>query len=197
MSNPASPWHLWGGAQVVALEQVAAGGLPVQTVELGKVSYKRPETFGFFLGARLLGGDTVPGPGPDEVIFVRFHLYLGVGRTMFRDKDPGNEGFCRMLWSVPPLVTPGNGNINNAKYTTRVRSPWLEDTDHTTYELIDHVCAETINCEAECGFFAAAVGQKVQVEITALFAPWVHVRPDWFSDNEWEPQFRGGETGGS
>ena len=194
--NPASPWHLWGGSQIVELEQVVAGGSPSTTVQLAKVGYKRPETFAFWLGARLIGGTPVPA-GPDEVIFCRFNIYVGVGRTTFITKDPTNQGFVRFLWSVPALVNPGVGNINNTKYTTRVRTPWLEDTDHTTFELIDHVVAEDIQCDAQIGFFSAPVGNVVQVEVTAMFAPWNHIRPDWYTDDPNVDPFKGGELAGS
>ena len=174
-----------------------AGGQPSQTVQIGKVSYKRPETWSFWLQARLVGGSLNPGPGT-TVIVCNVHLYLGVGRIISITKDDANNtGFVRFLWQIPPLVTPGAGNINNTKYTTRVRTPWLEDIDHASFELIDHLVAQDIQCEATVEFLSAPVGATVDVECTAMFAPRTHIRPDWYSDDEWFDPFKGGELGGT
>ena len=177
---PVAPWHMWGSSQQVSLTQTVAGGAPAQTMQLARVNYRRPETWSFWLAARLTGGDVNPGPGA-LVVEANVQVLFGVGRSIFRSEDQGQFGFARFLWSLPALVSPG-GNLNNNKYTTRVNSVVLNDVDATSFQPIDHIVAQDIQCWATFSILSVPVGNSVSAELTAFFAPRVHVRPDWFTE---------------
>jgi hypothetical protein len=55
-----------------------------------------------------------------------------------------------------------------------------------------------LNVRAQIGISGALVGYPYNAvcEVTALFAPKTHVRPDWYREGPQEVQFPGGEVGG-
>jgi hypothetical protein len=192
-----TPWQLWGDSKT--LEAVQDTGLAVVTssTQVAKVTYKRPETWSFWLGARLVGGDT---PVANSAVLVRFSIILGAGRSSFATEQPSplvsfNTWFQDFRFVIPAGVAPGLQN-DNIKYVTSVICPPTNDSIATTVREVDHLVAEDIQCRATLYLQSIAVNNRIIAEATAYFAPWSHVRPDWFQEDP-ARQFIGSETGGT
>lgn len=182
------PWHMWGTSKRVTV--VSNGS--ISTSQLTKINYKRPDTWTFWIGARLLSG---PVDGViTQVVTVRVNIIVGVGRSSFSTKPPSafSAGFARFQIQVPPLVAPSDVP---PKYTTSVLSPLMDDSDATSAREIAHFPASDINVEANASYLSN-VGDVIDLEVSAYFAPRTHVRPDWFSPQP-AARFRGGEVGGT
>ena len=192
MSLPFAPWHMWGTSQVVTVVNDARW---VNTVQLAKINYKRPENWRFFLAGRVIGG-TITTSTQTE-LYAEFNVMLGVGRSVFNtEKERTNppatfNPFALMHWTIPLGLQPGIQNWNR-KYLTEVRAPPLDDTDQTVRELIDHLPAQDIQCQARVRISQSDPGATFQVEVSSFFAPNVHLRPDWY-----KRQFPGAEEGGT
>jgi hypothetical protein len=192
---------MWGDTKVITL---GTGGFSLTTVasQIAKISYRRPETWSFLFAARLLEGNTVNPVNTD--IFVDFILIAGIGRSSVELLNRESvlagvaPGFCRMVFSWPG---GGAGPIGRAKWAAAVNSPELDDTvvaPSTSRTLIDHICAEDIQCSARALIrLSGPSPSSARVEVSAYFAPRSHVRPDWFAADPDLPQFPGGEAGGT
>jgi hypothetical protein len=185
---PFSPWHLWGSSETSTVGITGGGGVfssSQTTHQLAKISYKRPETWRFFLFGRILGGTT--GAVLPTALHAIFDVMVGVGRTNFDTTKrttglgvPGQfNGFAEMRWNVVAGVVPGAQNFNR-KFCTEVSGPPLDDTALTTLQRIDHIVAQDIQCNCRVLLSNGDLGIQIQYEVGAFFAPNVHVRPDWF-----------------
>lgn len=199
MPFPLAPWHMWGSSQRMR----AVGGPPNRGVgsgQLAKINYKRPETWSFWLGAKLVGGD-VNTTGADSIIRVLIDIQIGVGRSVWMTQQQqiatsiATAGFCRFEWTVPNGGIPGN-SLTNVKYTSAVRSPPTLDSDPTTTDLIRTFCAQDIQCVASLIMVTGSPVAAVEAEVHAYFAPHTHIRPDWFQEAD-AAAFLGKETGGT
>lgn len=202
--QPSPPWHMWGTSERIFAPAVPAGTPnfeSVNTGQLARINYKRPETWSFFFAGRIL--ENAVSLGGDQLVEIIFDLNLGVGRSVFQTKQTrpqnplfaGNHGFCRLLWNIPPA---GTGVGREAKYTTQVASPLLNDNLTTALNVIDWFPAQDINCQCQLIHTKSDPDQTVLVEATAYFAPRTHLRPDWWRDLRDEGAiFRGGEVDGS
>jgi hypothetical protein len=163
--------------------------------QLAKISYRRPETWSFFFGAKILSLSGTAGPVTLEVAF---EIIPGLGRTMFDTTPPGGavassgRGFAFFLFSlsIPFVPVPGS-----SKYTTVGRGPAQDDTLPLERPFIDWIPAQDIQCLAGARS-TPSVNIQTSIEVTALFAPRSHVRPDWFREMPPE-KFRGAETDGT
>jgi hypothetical protein len=203
-----APWHMWGSSQHVRVTQATAGGTYAASVQLARINYRRPDTWRFWLAARLLPSAIVPAPGP-LAVEIQFHLIVGVGRTMYQTELPPQPGvglgtgyFGQFVYVVPAGFTPGGDNANNRKWTTRVHTPPLDDNTPTSYELCDEFPAQDIQCQGSVFLGAAPAGYTLNAELTAWFAPNVHMRPDWWTSLHEESagnagRFLGTERGGT
>jgi hypothetical protein len=191
--SPMAPWHMWGNS-VRLLGQGA--GHPVNfTNQVARINYRRPENWRFFLGARLTGGDVVGGPVP-LACTISFALILGVGRSVFLTKDrTGLPIFMTFTFLVPIGSQPGL-TVNNVKYVTTVDTPPIDDNVVGSTRTIDHFVAQDVQCQATLTIVTGSPTETVIGEATAFFAPNVHVRPDWFMDQE-SRRFGGSEPGGT
>lgn len=184
---------MWGASVRMSATSTATRNTVSQQV--ARVSYHRPESWRFWMGARLLNGDTDPG---EIVVIVKLNLIIGVGRSVFRtsqapDVSTTALGFAFFRFSIPGGTIPGN-QANNTKYTTTVTTPPLNDSVvGGDPEKISIFPAQDIQVEALMSVTAAG-SPTVEAEATAYFAPNVHIRPEWYSDGE---QFRGMEVGGT
>jgi len=198
-----APWQMWG--QTVSVSPVfrPASMLSEQvqiSTQIAKVNYKRPETWSFFFGGKIIGGTV--SPIDPVVVRVQFHLILGVGRSSFRTAQGPyaihDVGFALFSWIVPAGSQPGSSTTNNTKYTTQVQTPELEDGALVPVRhLISQFPAEDIQIYADVGIIAGDVGTRIDLELTGYLAPANHVRPEWFDYEEGRQQFRGNETGGT
>jgi hypothetical protein len=190
----AVPWKMWGSSEVVSVQSTGAGGTQV-VEQLASIQYRRPETWRFFLFARLLSGPTAIPAGN---ITCNFQLTTGVGRNIW-NSSPGNPSstganFGQFVWVIPGGATPGL-LTSDSKYTSQVRTPLTNDGDATSFRFLDQFVAETIQCSALLICATPAVG-IFRLQVGAFFAPNTHVRPDWFAARE-QMKFRGAETGGT
>jgi hypothetical protein len=198
---PEPPWHMWGSGVLIHGVQVA-GGNTLTSAQVARANYRRPDTWRFWLGARLIGGTPNTG-GAANYYRVNFTLQLGVGRSIFVTPAPPRVGiaytdqfFAQFRFEVLVGETPGNQG-DNIKWATSVRTPLINDGDATSWTLVDHLVAQDIQCQATLHMESAPVGYQVDAEATAFFAPNVHLRPDWSVDGPDTLAFRGGELGGS
>lgn len=198
-----APWQMWG--QTVAVSPVFRSAASVQeqvqvSTQIAKVNYKRPETWTFFFGGKIIGG--MVSVVDDVVVRVQFNIIIGVGRSSFRTAQAPyaihDVGFALFSWIVPAGIQPGSrDHPNNTKYTTQVQTPELEDGAATPVRhLITQFPAEDIQIYADVGIIAGDVGTRIDLELTGYLAPANHVRPEWFNYEEGQ-QFRGNETGGT
>lgn len=185
------PWHMWGGTTQLNVTSTPSLGA-VTSRQICRISYKRPETWSFFFGARVL---SATGASPLR-IFVVFDLIIGIGRTMFDTTATGGAignvpAFARFVFDTTIPIVPV---LNQPKYTTTGRGPVHDDsTPLVLAPPIEWIAAQDIQCSARA--ILGAVGNAV-VETTAWFAPRTHVRPDWFLEKPAD-QFKGGEHGGT
>lgn len=185
---PLAPWHMWGGTQRVDITP-AAGVTTNASLQLAKVSYKRPETWSFFFGVSLLG----QGDSSDTLaIRVYIDIILGVGRSSFQAANQDLASFpqfARFGWN---LVAPYNLGAIPKKWTTVGSRVQLDDLDATDTTRPEWLVAQDIQATARLGVTAETTEPTITAEVSAFFAPRSHVRPDWFRE-----EFRGHETGGT
>jgi hypothetical protein len=166
------PWHMWGQAR--ALNLTSGGtitfGAPT-TGQIAKVSYKRPDSFSFLLGAELLTGI---GPGGSPIspgnVKVSFAVTVGVGLSNII-LDP---------FSIP-LVFQWTAFAPAKKWFTVALSPVLDDQASTPQRVSsDIIVAQNIQVSATGTLTTSTNGDTCVVQAHAYFAPRVHVRADWF-----------------
>lgn len=183
------PWHLWGGQETLAVSSLGGINPPaVSSVQLTRVSYKRPDTFQWLFFARLISGPAA-GLAEQGAIVVNFDVTVGLGRTSVT--IPGFENFS-WVWgpsagiplSVVLYSTTGIGPNRNFGAVTPVAN------------LIDELVAQDIQVNARVQNNSNFVS-NVQLEVASFFAPTTHVRPDWYSEMlPEEAAFAGAELGG-
>jgi hypothetical protein len=198
---PTSPWHMWGTSVPLAGTQLP-GGNTLVTQQVSRVNYKRPDTWRFWLGARLIRGTPNTGAAPNYYR-VMFSLQLGVGRSVFLTPAAlaGQQAYRDQFFAVfrfEVLIgeTPGRQG-NNIKWATSVPTPVMNDSVATSFTMVDRLVAQDIQCSSVLHLESAPAGYEVEAEATAYFAPNVHIRPDWNADVSDAAAFRGGELGGS
>ena len=184
---PIVPWHLWGTSVSATVVSGAVGpaNATVQPAQLARVSYKRPETWRFLLFGRLIGGDV--GAVATTSIHALFDIAIGVGRSTFNSEKPilgvpvNFNSFGQLRWNVAPGTVPGQQNFN-IKWLSQVPGPTYDDSlvAPAGVLLTDHIVAQDIQCRARIVMSSGDPGIRVQVEVGAMFAPNVHVRPDWW-----------------
>lgn len=177
--NP--PWLMWGNSQVIdfdanILGTGGEGGVDVPSSgQVARIDYGRPETWRFLLSAKLLNVNSASETGP--TIQVTFDINIGVGRSQvwltefeqYTFPSPMLNG--QMIWSTSVLGPP------------RIAG---EDPALNRVELLT---AETIQVAARANFSNFTSTDHVQIEVTAMFTPNTHIRPEWH-----EGEFYGGET---
>lgn len=189
---------MWGTTTSVVIPP--GDGNTRSSQQISRVSYKRPETWSFFLGAKIVGGDLSAGGG--GILRVRFNLFFGVGRSVFNSEQsagqgPSRVGFAFFRWDFagsPHLANPQDVNFAS-KYTTRVRTPPMLDEDVNTTQEIEWIPAQNIQVSASVEYIRSDPAQTITVEVTSFLAPRTHVRPDW-NLRGGAGQFSG-ETGGT
>ena len=195
--TPTVPWHMWG-TSVLLRPTRGAGG--VDSHQIARVNYKRPETWSFFIAARLIDGPVNPDPVDEVVVTVNVNLILGIGRSNYdtAQRTALEWGFARFRFYVAAGQRPGD-NFQNHKYTTTVLSPLTDDGDDTSHIAMDHICAQDLQAigQAIIGPAPAGYAGTIVTEVSAYFSPWVHMRPDWFRDQDESACYLGSEVGGT
>lgn len=189
------PWHLWGN--VIPIGPISGfASNPVQfTGQLVRAAYKRPETWHWIFGARIVNAPVAGGAGSWQ-LSVAFDLIVGIGRSMLQ--LPSFETL-RWTWTgsfVPTQPLWSTNALATTDYTLTDGVPSLG-----TQRIIDQIVAQDIqlNCRASLIAIDEPGGGQANVEVSAYFAPKHHARPDWYQivRTVREAQFAGDETGGT
>lgn len=197
MAFPLAPWHLWGSSKSVQLTIGGLGNIPLNVGQLAKIAYGRPETWRFLFGLTFDGASSPAAAG--AVSFVAdFSVLAGVGRSallMPSFVNPSSPGFCRFRVSN----TLAN-LVGRTLWTSAVRAPEVIDTSPDFQPTFETIVAEELQCGCYVGAAAGvtpAAGTKLNVTVHAYFAPNVHIRPEWFTDEHGDAtRYLGGEKGG-
>jgi hypothetical protein len=192
MGLPLAPWHMWG--DVAHLTVPNQGDFT--TGQLCRINYRRPETWSFLFGVRLVEAPTV-GAGTTPLVTVAFDVILGIGRANLQivDRFAAVTGFANFNFSWAIAAAPPVGQL---KWTTAVNAPAMRDTDVTPVTpLVDHFPAEDINITCRAGFAGGAGPLSVKLELHAFVAPRSHTRPDWYRNLPDKARFLGNEYGGT
>jgi hypothetical protein len=174
--NP--PWLMWGNSQVIDYDAnilgAGEGGVIVQSPgQVARIDYGRPETWRFLLSAKLLNVGTFSEINSIDVFF---DLNIGVGRSQVWLTDFEHYTFPN------PLVN------NEMIWSTSVVGPLRTPADDPTLNVVQLLTAETIQVAARARFLDFNATDHVQVEVTAMFTPNTHIRPEWSNGD-----FPGGE----
>lgn len=191
-----APWHMWGNSQVVPVDSAAFGFVVQSTNQLCRVTYKRPETWRWLFFARILSITPFPVPLQQVGLQVDFDLTIGSGRTSVT-----LPSFERFVWEFD---STGQNARNQAIWSTFVDGPQkvqrnIAPVPAAITNRIEQFTAQDIQLQARIS--ATLLNNYVytaQLEVSAYFAPNVHVRPDWFLPEPapLEQQFGGSETAG-
>lgn len=187
------PWHMWGSTinLIPTVETPLTPAYPA--IQVARVNYRRPETWCFFLHARVRG----IVPAAPLSIFVRYNILTGVGRSMVDTSQTRSnaDSFCVMRFEVGVGVAPDS---LPAKWTTTVPSTPLDDTlvPLVTYP-VDRFVGQNIQLSVGATMTGPGAGPGYMVEASAYLSPLHHARPDWFQDLSEKQKFAGKETGGA
>lgn len=190
------PWHMWGNSQQIALRLAAGQASEVTRGQLIKVSYARPDTFHWVMSAKLISGTPAP-LGTTLGVLLFWELTTGIGRSIFQTLT--FDAF-QFRWEGA-----SNAPVGNVLYATQSRSTVIVDNSAVPLapdvRPVTEIVAQDIqlNVRAQLGIVAGALAgypYDVNVEVTALFAPKTHIRPDWYRDGPPEIQFPGAEVEG-
>lgn len=218
------PWHMWGNSQIIETTiQDTLTRRTATPGQLVRINYARPETWHWLLAAKMLQGpDAPPAPAPDEhlQVSVAFDLTVGVGRAAITIDNAGaifqgdktfetflfewGDGPARLfpvlanLWSTQ-VLGPNRSFRSNAPFPNQEGFPTPGDFI-TGPTIIDQIVAQDI--QMSCRVIALdttpaspLIGQTVKVEVSAIFAPQTHVRPEWFKGGSFPGAEDGGGTG--
>lgn len=201
MSDPMPPWHMWG--TTVRIASIAGSQNSFVSQQVARVNYRRPETWSFFIGAKIVGGQSAATGG---IVRIRVNFLFGVGRSVVDSKqNPDSilsvgatrDAFALFTWDLSTLGTASPARIHYAnKYTTSVATPPMIDLEEDSRKIIEWIPAQDIQVEAELNHAKVDPEDTVIVEVATYFAPRTHHRPEWHSPTLSE-RFPGAEKGGT
>jgi len=191
-----APWHLWGNAIPLNTKVGGIGFMQTNPGQLVKVNYARPETWRFLFGFSFL--TLPPNDAANKLtVLVDFDLIVGIGRTSIsmhsfaqfsRADTPSNLAALGTLWTT-------------AAYTSPVTVDYTAAAPVSASVPVETFVAQDIQCSARvraAGGITGLAGKPLGVQVHAYFAPNVHIRPEWFTDERGDgSRFRGQESGGT
>lgn len=153
------PWHMWGTEQVFQ----SSGQASATTLQLVRINYGRPETWRFLFTIRFPNG-TPAGNLATILICGMF----GVGRSVvtFDQQNP--------LLVLGPVSSQQPGRQWSRSYYYASNGDGTFDTAPIYTIVAQDVQVYAIVLDSA----GKLIGYPVQ--ISAQFAPNVHIRPDWF-----------------
>lgn len=169
------PWHVWGSTQIL---RIRGNGNVTEGQQLASINYARPDTWSFFMTAKII---QIDGVLPGNALRVEIALTVGAGRSATE-----LDQFQFFDWTAPSIFTP-----SRALMCSSVEAP-ADNLNRTGPNVIEWIPAQTLQCVA-IGFFQGSVPantSEVLVSVSAYFAPRSHLRPEWFRN---PPVFNGGE----
>lgn len=171
------PWHMWGDSKVVDTVGGGGGGVGTQTTQITRINYARPETWRWNWRVDILEGGVSPGGGSITVVL---DVTVGVGRASHKLR------IGRFLFAWGAGQIPTFPNSAGSKWATSVNGPNPDDSvvvvpaSTPLQNVIDHFVAQDVQVEASAQFVEAA-NIPLKYQVTALFSPETHVRPEWFT----------------
>ena len=171
------PWILWGSSQTIEHIHVANAN-PVQTQQLARVSYRRPESWRWLFSANIIETNSTGG-----ALTVNWVMQVGIGRASVTIPNFDAYTFLFPLPGVPNQIF--SANTTGPSRTTGVAPPVLSS-------VFDVVVAQDIQLSAKLSFGGMTNGSKTTIVLDAYFAPNFHARPDWFNR-----EFNGEELNGT
>ncbi|HEY6726636.1 MAG TPA: hypothetical protein VI197_21525 [Polyangiaceae bacterium] len=205
------PWHLWGNTQRLTVPiQLTGAGVDRSgtTNQLLRISYKRPETWHWLFHARLVSGPANTA-GFFSTITVSWELATGIGRSAVRMFAEGAPYFAippferfDFRWGPVNTAFPVGAHIWSTQSTAPTRF-FNGDGPFTEGPPVTEIVGQDIQLQVQLQAVTvpanvAAVGQTCTLEVSAMFSPKNHVRPDWFFNKAAiEQQFPGDEVGGT
>jgi hypothetical protein len=174
--NP--PWLMWGNSQVIDFDArilgAGEGGMMIQSPgQVARIDYGRPETWRFLLSAKLLN---INSESEVNSVEVYFDLNIGVGRTQV------------WLTDFEHYVFPNPLTNGQMIWSTSVLGPLRDPTASPESNRVDLLTAQTIQVAARADFIDFNETDHVQIEVSAMFTPNTHVRPEWYNG-----EYPGGE----
>jgi len=173
--NP--PWITWGNTQNLQVTGIPLAASISPYVQLVNLRYGRPETWRFFLAAKLLS--TSDGNPPVVTPTIEFQVTIGNGFTTFTadffqtlefevGSQLGDIRMCTQVQAQPANTFFGANNAPNILQLIPAQDLYI---------------AARLVTEGSIG-----AGIVLDMSATAMVAPNVHVRPGWHLDI-----FAGGE----
>ncbi len=199
LGQAAPPWHLWGNTQVFDVRASAFTNPNANdnNQTMVRIAYGRPETWRFLLAYKILAAPSAPVNQAN--ISVWFEMITGHGRAAVRLPFWATMQSSDWSGGSPPL--------NLMIFTTRASGDSAQsivNLDNGGTQIFgtaslpsDQVVGQDITVKANMSFTTdLPLPQTAKVEVSCLFAPNSHVRPDWYRIDEPEAvQFPGGEVG--
>jgi len=197
-----APWLMWGSDQQVTVETPSSTINPtftetfVQTPQLVRIDYGRPETWSFVFAAALVGMTPPPQAGRMGSFFcdVYFDVSIGAGRSSIIIR--GFEHFSWEISNSDPQELPIL--INRGLTWSQQVVPPAKKQDIPgipSAGVVESIAAQSINVTARVRGFNENFTSpgSVSLIVSAFFAPRSHVRPEWFQGG----RFSGGEDYGT
>lgn len=176
-----TPWHMWGNSILFDPPGTESGYSAIMSSQqLINVSYARPDSFGFLFEVRMLDSKSLVGPGPGSggEFDIKFSLSHGIGRSQVTIDEFEHFNF-----------TWGDGVSfprNRQKWSTSTQAPYRLEAygPPKTYSSLpadtNTIFAENIQVKADMFHVYSAEPTQIRVEISTLFCPRSHLRPEWF-----------------
>lgn len=192
------PWHLWGNTERLTITSDSFGAARVVSGQLNKISYKRPDTWHWFFGAKLISGPTVASP-QEAGVRIHFDVTIGVGRSFYQ--IPSFETL-QWVWSDPgggPVPTPPTDVL---LYSTTAVAPNRSYNNATPPAAVENRINEIVAQDIQVQLRLEGLSNfpnTIVVDVTGFWSPKTHVRPEWLLGDRVPPEakFPGNEIGGS
>jgi hypothetical protein len=189
------PWHLWGNTQTIISPPSGAFNVVNSSNpnEMVRICYKRPETWHWVFQTRLVDMPTPPIPTSNFNISARYDVTIGIGRSVIIMRD-----FEVHTWGIRNPALPPIGDYMRSTTAVSKRSYIDDDSAAPVLQVteISQLVAQDIQVQCRVEVSGSGVGATGTLEVSAMFAPKTHVRPDWLADGPPELQFAGEETAG-
>lgn len=186
------PWHMWGNTERIVTPPTVLllGASASAKAQLVKVNYGRPETWSFLFAAKLIDAPTLVGGGIS--VNVSFEVMIGIGRSVVVIEE-----FARfdLLATFPGQLPVGRTLFETSTLglSRVVRDP----TESVLAPLVSEIVAQDINVSARVVVSSSTAGQQCTVEVSSMWGPKNHIRPDWYQQRvPAEMQFTGAEIQG-
>lgn len=173
-----APWMMWGTTQTIAL----VNSFNATSQQLVSIRYHRPDTWTFFFTAKFLSLNNANAGR----IIITYDISFGVGRS--QQKIEGFESYdATWLAGLQPVGLQWWSQ-------SVIGIPRSNPGPDTRENIIREIPAQDIDLNVRASYVDAfgPTTEQAIVEVSAYFAPKVHVRPDWF-EQQFEPGVLGGK----